>query len=429
MFKVSLVGRIVAAVIIALLGFGLVLVNQDLAVRRLSATPWLAYGDILLLALLLAVLGDAWRVASPESKGDVIKIGVISLGLCVITAIHYEASRKDLFWHEVFQRAYYIPIIVATLWYGLRGGLFSAALASVLYLPHVVLGWHGFPSYQFNQYSEVVLFFLFGALTGVLSDQQKRQQAALEETAWRLNEANRDLQRSFEVMRRAERLSALGTLSAGLAHEIRNPLSAIQGAMEIIGREDLDGTQRHEFMDIVRKELTRLNDMLSHFLEFARPQTPQRRPTEVHQLLEEIHSLVSESVAARHVQIQLREEEFPRNRVSVDPDQIKEVMLNLVLNASDAMPAGGAIELAAARVANLVVISVRDNGDGIPDGDLQRIFDPFYSTKPSGTGLGLSIAHQIMQQHGGRIEARRNEGGGMTFSLFFPALPQRRSLA
>lgn len=426
MSRVSLLSRIMVAIGIALLGLGLVVAEHGFAAQEHAATPLVVY-DSLLLVLLLAVLGDAWRVAPPESKGDVVKIGAICLGLCAITAIHYEASRRELIWHEVFQRAYYLPIIVAALWYGLRGGLFSAALASVLYLPHVILAWHGFPTYQFNQYSEVVLFFGCGALTGVLSDQQRRQEAKLEDTAHRLSEVNADLQKSFESLRRAERLSALGTLSAGLAHEIRNPLSAIQGAMEIIGREDLAAERRQEFMGIVRKELVHLNEMLSHFLEFARPQTPERKLTAVRQLMEEVHSLVSESVAARHVQIQLRDAEFPVTSVPLDPDQIKEVMLNLVLNASDAMPAGGTIEFSVGRDADSVVISVRDDGTGVPDGDLQRIFDPFYSTKPNGTGLGLSIAHQVMQQHGGRIEARRNEDHGMTFSLFFPVAPEGES--
>jgi signal transduction histidine kinase len=273
----------------------------------------------------------------------------------------------------------------------------------------------------------VVLFFSFGALTGALADQQRRQKASLAETADRLSQLNVDLQKSFESLRRAERLSALGTLSAGLAHEIRNPLSAMQGAVEIIGREDLDAERRREFTGIVAKELAQLNGMLSHFLEFARPRPPERKLTAVRQLMEEVHGLVSESVASRHVHIELRQEEFPAAKIFVDSDQIREVMLNLVINASDAMAAGGAIDFSAGSDTDSVVISVRDEGTGIPAEDLQRIFDPFYSTKPNGTGLGLSIAHQIMQQHGGRIEARRNQDHGMTFSLVFPIAPTEES--
>ena len=273
------------------------------------------------------------------------------------------------------------------------GGVLSAGLASLAYLPHVILSWHGFPTYQFNQYAEVVLFFAFGTLTGVLADQQRKQKGRLQETAQRLSEVYANWQKSFESLRRAERLSALGTLSAGLAHEIRNPLSAIQGALEIMGREDLEPLRREEFMGIVSKEVARLNEMLAHFLQFARPQPPQRKPTAVRQLMQEVQSLVSESAASRQVRVRLQQADFPLTTVSLDPDQIKEVMLNLVLNATGAMPAGGTVELSAAKEADSIVINVMDDGIGVPEGDLQRIFDPFYSTKPEGTGLGLPIAH------------------------------------
>ncbi len=177
---------------------------------------------LLSVGLLIVVLWRGWRGSALKSllrraaKRDLFQMGVVCVALCVITIVHYAASVKEVFWHEIFQRAYYLPIIVAALWYGLRGGLLAAGLAAVLYLPHVVMAWHGFPSYQFNQYSEVVLFFVFGGLTGVLADQQKRQREKLQETAQRLSQAYADLQMSFESLRRAERLSAMGSLSAGL---------------------------------------------------------------------------------------------------------------------------------------------------------------------------------------------------------------------
>lgn len=138
------------------------------------------------------------------------KIALILLSLCVISMIHYQSSLKYLFWHEIFQRAYYLPIIIAALWYGFWGGLLTAAAASLFYLPFVIVAWHGFQTYQFNKYSEIVMCFLFGALTGVLSDQQRKQRKKLQETAQRLSEVYDQLQQSFESLRRTERLSALG---------------------------------------------------------------------------------------------------------------------------------------------------------------------------------------------------------------------------
>jgi signal transduction histidine kinase len=348
-----------------------------------------------------------------------MRVASIVVSLIAISVIHYAASSNEAAWHEVFQRAYYLPIVVSALWYGLRGGLRAAALAAVLFLPHVIAGRHGFPSYEFNQISEAILFFVFGALTGVLSDQQRRQSEELQKIAQRLNDANMDLQKSFQSLRRAERLSALGRLSAGLAHEIRNPLSVISGGLDIIGRPALDPEHREEFLGRIKKEVFHLNTTLTHFLEFARPRPPQFRLTDARQLMQEICGLVSEFAPPRDAKIRCI---LPAVEcaVSVDSNQVKEVILNLVLNASDAMPLGGTIDLWTAEEEGCLVIYVKDAGMGVPEEDLQLIFDPFYTTKTEGTGLGLSIAHQIMEQHGGRIEVKRNPDQGMTFSLYFP---------
>jgi hypothetical protein len=118
-------------------------------------------------------------------KRNVVRVAVIVVSLLVISVIHYAASASEMAWHEVFQRAFYLPIVVAGLWYGLRGGLQAAALAAVLFLPHVIARSHGFPSYEFNQVSEALLFFVFGGLAGVLSDQQRRQREQLQKTAQR----------------------------------------------------------------------------------------------------------------------------------------------------------------------------------------------------------------------------------------------------
>lgn len=352
-------------------------------------------------------------------KSNRVRVAVIVVSLLVISVVHYAASASEVAWHEVFQRAYYLPIVVSALWYGLRGGLQAAALAALLFLPHVIARWHGFPSYEFNQVSETILFFVFGGLAGVLTDQQKRQREQLQKTAQRLSEVNVDLQKSFESLRRAERLSALGRLSAGLAHEIRNPLSVITGGLEIIGRPALDPSQRAEFVGRIKKEVLHLNTMLTHFLEFARPRPPQVRSTTARQLMEDIGSLVYEVAPPHPIKIRCNAPSIDC-AVSADSDQVKEVILNLVLNASDAMPEGGSIELWMADEDGWLAIHVKDEGTEVPEEHLQQIFDPFYTTKPEGTGLGLSIAHQIMQQHGGRLEVTRNPVRGMTFSLYFP---------
>jgi two-component system, NtrC family, sensor histidine kinase HydH len=373
-----------------------------------------------IVALWFGLKGGTLKVALiRNAKRDAIQMAAICVALCIITIVHYEATQREILWHELFQRAYYLPIIVAALWYGSRGGLVAAGLAAILYIPHIVMAWHGFMNYQFNQYFEVVLFFVFGGLTGILADQQRRQKEKLQETAQRLSQANAELQASFESLRRAERLTALGRLSAGLAHEIRSPLSAIQGALEIATRPELDAERREEFTALVKKEFARLNEMLNHFLEFARPRPPQLRPTSLQTMMEGVCGLVSEFTSGHNISTRCTSRRLTAS-VSLDSDQIKEVLLNLVINASEALQPGGTIEVWAEEIEDVVVISVKDDGSGVDEENLQQIFDPFFTTKPTGTGLGLSIAYRIMEQHGGKIEAKRNLDHGMTFSLIFP---------
>lgn len=354
------------------------------------------------------------------SLRDLIQVLIVCGGLCSISIVHYVLSPDDVHWHEIFERAYYLPIVFAALWYGMRGGLLTAALAAVLYVPHILAVWKSNPVYQFDQYAETALFFIFGGLTGVLSDRQRKQRRELEQATESLSKAHADLQRSFESLRRAERLSALGTLSAALAHEIRSPLSSMEGALEILARPNLNSEQRHEFTIVIKREIERLNRMLYQFLEFAQPRPPVRRRTDIRQLVNDVCNLVKDMAVARRINILRPQIEFLSPKIDLDPDQIKEVVLNLVMNACEAMPAGGEIEINIAKELGRLVVAVRDQGGGIAQENLQCIFDPFYTTKSDGTGLGLSIAQRIMEQHGGRIEAECNVERGMSFMLVFP---------
>lgn len=364
-------------------------------------------------------------------KTGTAKITAVIASLGMISVLYYATRSQNFIAHELFQRVYYLPIVISALWYGLRGGLLAALLAALLYIPDVLALENRFPSYEFvNQLCEVILFFVFGSLAGSLSDQQKRQRQELQESAERLIKANEDLQRSFDSLRRAERLSALGRLSAGLAHEIRNPLSVISGGLELAGKSTIAAATREEAMQYIKEEVQRLNGMVTHFLEFARPRPPELEVMDIERLMEEVRRILLEFVASRDVKTGWSPPTFQCS-VSVDPGQIREIILNLVLNATEAMPNGGMVDVSASQQDGYVVINVKDEGTGIPDEKLNNIFEPFYTTKPEGTGLGLPIVQQIMLQHGGRIDAKKNRDHGMTFSLYFPCLksevPDRRS--
>jgi signal transduction histidine kinase len=224
-------------------------------------------------------------------------------------------------------------------------------------------------------------------------------------------------------MKRSERLYALGQLSAGLAHEIRNPLASIGGAASMLRKGSLTEERRLELVGILERESRRLNNLLTSFLDFARPRSPQYRAVDAGQLLDSVIALAAH--AAGRAPFTLRAETAPGlPLLECDQEQLEQVILNLAINAIQAMPDGGEIVLAARAEGAHIAIDVIDQGPGIPAEYLDRIFDPFFTTKENGTGLGLSVAHRIVQQHGGSLRVQNNGSRGTTFTIVLPARRQ-----
>lgn len=328
---------------------------------------------------------------------------LVAAGIALTSAGHYLVPSSYLMWHGIFQRLYYIPVVYAAVAFGWRGGLAAAALSGLLYLPHISMAWAHMQHYKYEQYAEIVMFFAVGGVTGVLAD--------------RLRAANRELETTFEQVRRADRLSAIGQLAAGLAHEIRNPLASIDGAAEVIGG-GAEGETKRETLDIIRQECARLNRLLTSLLDFARPRAPERKDVDLSEVASSVVQLMRHS-AGKGIRF---ETEWDAGLPSVkgDREQLAQVLLNLALNASQAMPDGGVVRIAGKREKDAVVLEVVDEGAGIADEDLERIFDPFFTTKGTGTGLGLPVVHQIVTQHGGTVSASHNSERGMTFRARFP---------
>jgi two-component system, NtrC family, sensor histidine kinase HydH len=344
---------------------------------------------------------------------------VVAVGIAAASALHYFTSPSLILWHNLFQRLYYLPIIYAAIYFGWRGGLVASVVSAGCYVPHILHAWHHMPDYAMNQYAEIIVFFLVGTVTGVLADRgmkQRRELAGL----------NRELYDSFEQIKRADRLSAIGQLSASLAHEIRNPLASIDGATNLIESEQTPPEMRTASLAIIRKEVQRLNRLLTNLLDFARPRKPEFQAVRPERLIDGIIALAGHSAEQKGITLR-KDVPATAPAFECDPEQMKQVILNLTINAVQAMMGPGEIVLAARRHDSSVAISVRDQGTGISDEDLDNIFNPFYTTKETGTGLGLSVVYQIVNQHGGAVMAERNPEGGMTFSLTIP-LNQRRGV-
>jgi signal transduction histidine kinase len=234
----------------------------------------------------------------------------------------------------------------------------------------------------------------------------------------------RRYERLQQRARQTERLAELGTLTGGLAHEIKNPLSTVQLNLQLL-REDL-APENPAYsrligrLNTVQKETSRLRETLDDFLRYAGKIALSPKPADVYDLLEELVDFFSPQAQLQRVQLRVARPAGPIV-VSLDERLIKQAVLNLMINALQAMPEqGGEIILSARRQEDRVVIDVTDTGKGIPAEALARIFDAYYSTKKGGTGLGLAIARRVAEEHGGKVAVRSEVGKGSVFSIALP---------
>ena len=221
-------------------------------------------------------------------------------------------------------------------------------------------------------------------------------------------------------LRRRDRLHALGEVAMGLAHEIRNPLGIIKTATQLLHRRaDLgDNDKRH--LEYVVSEVTRINDLITEFLDFAKPSAPVRCVQPARPLVEDILGFCKPELESHRVEARI-DDQAPGATLYADARQLKQACLNLIINAIDAMPDGSHLTVGIAQEDDYTVISITDTGEGIAPDMMERIFTPFVTTKASGTGLGLAKVFSIMDSHDGRIECVSDKGAGATFNLYIPA--------
>jgi signal transduction histidine kinase len=218
----------------------------------------------------------------------------------------------------------------------------------------------------------------------------------------------------------AGHLAALGRLAGSVAHEVRNPLSAVRGLVQYLAKGEEPGSKKEEYASAAVAEVDRLERVVSGLLEYTRPKEPRRVALDVEESLRSVMNLMSDDPRADGVDISLTVEP-DLAQVQADPDQIRQVLVNLVINALDALDGRGKLVISARNMGGGVEVEVADNGPGLPPGDPEQVFDPFFSTRERGTGLGLAIARRIMRSHGGDIAAGNGPQGGASFSLILPA--------
>ena len=239
-----------------------------------------------------------------------------------------------------------------------------------------------------------------------------------------------NLKKSQNIMRRADRLASLGTLIASLAHEIRNPLVSIKTFTQLLPERIDDAEFRDYFLKVASGEIDRLTGLINELLGFARPSELRPQGEDINAIIDKMEVLVSTEARKKNVALTKNcAADLPQ--IKVDAEQIKQVLLNILLNAIQSTNGEGKIWIETRLVQvpiedkneTYIQVEIRDTGMGIPKENLERIFDPFFSTRTDGSGLGLAISHQIIHEHGGFIQVDSEVGKGTSFKVHLPLKP------
>jgi two-component system sensor histidine kinase HydH len=316
-----------------------------------------------------------------------------------------------------------LPVLSAATTLDVLGTLLFAALASAAYFSYLLFANPGdtdLTSYLLRG----ILFGMVGTLASVLAEELRVQSAKHRRAAEQLAEANVQIRQAQEAVRRSDRLAALGQLSAGLAHELRNPLGTIKASSEMLNRSVAGENEiAREMAGFIHSEVDRCNSLITRFLQFARPLQLQPAPADLTQTLDRAIALVEREVTGIDIYKNYAPEIPP---FPFDAELMERVFYNLVLNATQATAKGGTVTVKTRSSGGMAEISVIDRGVGIEPQHLDSIFNPFFTTKPEGVGLGLAIVSKIVDEHGGKIAVESEPGKGSIFHVLLPMEPPSR---
>jgi len=379
--------------------------------------------QVILVAIGIVQLLEGWLIGRLPGRGPFYVV-VLKILLATLLIDH----TSDVGINSSYYPIYYLPIVTAALYFGPWITLLWTLVASATYCSYL------YPALQdydltASGYAELALrimfFFMAAMLVNRFAQDSRRQTRLYQELAEQLAETNRQLKQAQAEARRSERLAALGQLSAGLAHEIRNPLGVIKGSAEMLTQK-LQGADElaRELAGYISTEVNRLSALVTQFLNFARPLHVDPHPADITALLDRVLKNVSEHWKGKPVQIE-RDYASDLPLVPLDESLCEQAFINLVQNAHEAMEErGGTLRAEVARAVQNdidgVLVRLSDDGSGVPDAIREEIFNPFVTTKKTGVGLGLSLVSQIVDGHHGTIRVESGPQGGASFTVFFP---------
>ena len=360
-----------------------------------------------------------------------ILFAILILVVIGIGMLHFLTPGYMVFYHDMFRRLSYFPIVLGAIWFGIWGGLVLAVMSSIAFIPHVLLYIGEGTETYLSELTEIVLYLAAGGVTGIIAGRESLLRSRYKELSEKLEKSYDKLHRETQLLLEleeqlsaAQKLSALGQLSASLAHEIKNPLSSIKGTAEILLDEFPKDHPKREFVEILLKETTRLNSTVEEVLQFSRRGVQGREKENMEteplsQVIDRVTSLLASQLRKKSIRLTVTGWETGKAFFVVG-EKLSQVFLNIILNAIDATPPRGEIIVETMKHAAGHRVLVKDTGSGIPDKLKDKIFDPFYSTKEGGTGLGLSISKKIIESYGGTLTQSDSEGGGACFAIFLP---------
>jgi two-component system sensor histidine kinase HydH len=321
--------------------------------------------------------------------------------------------------HGIYRRLYYFPIIFAAFLGGWWAGLGTALVVCAAYLPHAfgLLGRDPAPTLE--KLLEMVLYLAVGMVTGLLVSREMATRRSLQRTAAGLRQALDDKARMEGELVRTARLAAVGRLSAGLAHEIRNPLASIKGAAELLADDIPPDDPKGRLLQVLVAEAKRLNTVLTRFLAFARPQAGRRENVGLVAELAQVAELLRHEadIPAVRVPADAAPDAW---RIVADPEQVRQLLLNVLRNGAQAAGVGGHVDVNCEVEGTRLLCRIEDDGPGFTAEALENLATPFFTTKEGGSGLGLAISHRILEDLGGALSAENRPQGGARVTLVFP---------
>ncbi|MGD0760972.1 MAG: ATP-binding protein [Candidatus Sulfotelmatobacter sp.] len=380
--------------------------------------------QLILLAFGLVQLGEGWFLSRVPRRGGAYVV-LIKIGLATLLIGHTgELSINSSYWP-----IYFLPVVTAAEYFGPSATLVWTGLAAAAYCSYL---YPALEEYEITAESygllaiRILFFFLAAMVVNRFVVENRRQTRRYQELAETLAETNRRLELAQEEARRSERLAALGQLSAGLAHEIRNPLGVIKGSAEMLTQKlGLSNPLATELAGYISSETNRLSALVTRFLDFARPLHAELTFQNIATVLDRALNDVAILWKGAAVRVE-RAYEANLPELPLDENLAEQAFVNIVQNAYDAMEkTGGALRVSAKKSQpggrDGIEVRIEDSGPGIPEGLREQIFNPFVTTKKTGVGLGLSIVSKIMDGHRGSIRIE-SAAGGACFILFFPAV-------